>query len=206
MSELVRRAEVPVATTKYYLREGLLHPGSRTAPNQAEYDASHLHRLRLIRVLVEVGGLEIAQVRAVVEALDDPAVSTHRLLGLAHYAIGSRSGGRASPEDTPERGEVDLLLEELGWQVTPDAPGRAELAAALAGLRRVGWEATADRFRPYADAAFALAEHEVGAVSDEPSRAETVERAIVGTVVFEKALVALRRLALEHHSKTFFAR
>ncbi len=36
------------------------------------------------------------------------------------------------------------------------------------------------------------------------SRTETVEAAVVGTVRFEAALVALRRLAEEHHSAGHF--
>jgi hypothetical protein len=41
-------------------------------------------------------------------------------------------------------------------------------------------------------------------VSDEPTRGATVERVVIGTVVFETALLALRRLAQEHHSAAQF--
>ena len=37
ISELSARTGVPVATIKYYLREGLLPEGERTAPTQATY-------------------------------------------------------------------------------------------------------------------------------------------------------------------------
>jgi hypothetical protein len=66
-------------------------------------------------------------------------------------------------------------------------------------------------FAPYAEAAFRLAEREIEYVAAradpgaERARAEAVEDVIIGTVVFEVALVALRRLAQEHHSASRFA-
>jgi len=48
ISELSSRSGVPVATVKFYLREGLLAGGEKSSQTQASYDASHLSRLRLI--------------------------------------------------------------------------------------------------------------------------------------------------------------
>ena len=53
---------VTVATLKYYLREGLLHAGASTAVNQADYDDSHVRRVRLVRALLHLGRLRIADV------------------------------------------------------------------------------------------------------------------------------------------------
>ncbi|GMA88788.1 hypothetical protein GCM10025868_40380 [Angustibacter aerolatus] len=47
---------MPVATVKYYLREGLLPPGTPTSRTQAQYDEEHVRRLRLVRALLDVGG------------------------------------------------------------------------------------------------------------------------------------------------------
>jgi DNA-binding transcriptional MerR regulator len=77
VSELAERAGVPLATVKYYLREGLLPPGETTGPRRAEYDEAHLRRLRVLRLLREVGGVPVTSLRGVVEALDDgPCRST----------------------------------------------------------------------------------------------------------------------------------
>ena len=38
ISTLAVAADLPVATVKYYLREGLLHPGVATSATQATYD------------------------------------------------------------------------------------------------------------------------------------------------------------------------
>ena len=53
-------------------------------------------------------------------------------------------------------------------------------------------------FRPYADVADALAADELGTVRVD-SRADAVE-GVVGTIAFEAALVALRRLAQARRS------
>ena len=60
ISQLAERAGLPVATVKYYQREGLLPEGVRSAPNQVQYGDAHVRRVRLIRALLETGGLSVA--------------------------------------------------------------------------------------------------------------------------------------------------
>src|SRR5690349_14673458 len=86
--ELAVATGVPIATIKYYLREHLLEPGTPTATTQADYGDHHVERLRLLRVLREVGEIPIASLRAVVAAIDDPALPLHEVLGRAHHALG----------------------------------------------------------------------------------------------------------------------
>jgi DNA-binding transcriptional MerR regulator len=198
ISELSSRTGVPVATIKYYLREGLLRPGEPTAPNQARYGDEHVRRLQLVRSLREIGGLGIEAIHAVVVALDDPEASFHDVLGAAHRALAPRSD---SPPDPDAARSVDDLLDALGWQVSSDAPGRAELARALASLRGFGRDVEADVFRRHAETVESLAAFEVDHVAEADSRTAAVEALVVGTVVFERAMVALRRLAHEHHSR-----
>lgn len=205
ISELSRAGGVPIPTLKFYLREGLLPLGTHTAPNQAEYTDVHLKRLRLIRALTEIGGLKLRAVRAVLHAVEEERLSTHDLLGVAHHALGPESGREPTPPDVAQaRADVDRFLDGLGWRVSPQAPGRWELARALATLRRFRPSADAQVFEPYARAAEQVAAREVASVPAGP-RGEAVEVAVVGTVVFESALVALRRLAQEHHSALRFA-
>lgn len=70
-----------VPTIKFYVREGLLPAGELTSPNQASYGEAHVQRLRLIRALLDVGGLSVASIREVIVAVDDPGRSVHKLLG-----------------------------------------------------------------------------------------------------------------------------
>src|SRR5687767_12715748 len=114
ISELSREAGLPVATVKYYLREGLLPAGTASAPNQAAYDDGHLHRLRLIRTLREIGGLPIERVRAVVAAIEDQTLSRHELFGVVDRARGDASPPGATPDDRRQaRAETDAFLAEL---------------------------------------------------------------------------------------------
>ena len=201
ISELSRKSGVSVASIKFYLRDGLLPPGVATATNQAEYDERHLGRLRLIRTLRDVGGLDLARIGRVTAAIDDEALAPHAVFGVVQRALAPTSDERAAdPLLAAAHADVDRLLVDLGWEVSADAPSRRPLANALAALRRSGRPVDASVFRRYAEAIAPLAEWEVGVVPTGGDPSESVERMAVGTVVFEAALVALRRLAHEHFS------
>lgn len=202
ISELSRRANVPVATIKYYLREGLLPRGAPTAATQAEYGEGHVQRLRLIRALADPGGLPLTTIRRILDAVDDEDTDLHELLGTAHYATGP--GVDASLVHDPEwaelRAHVDALLADLGWDVAPAAPARHQLTHALTALRRLGMPCSADDLQPYAEAAQAVAFEEMKRLDRSSTRAQAVETAVAATVLYEPVLLALRRLAQEHES------
>lgn len=69
MQELAERSGLPRTTIHHYVREGLLPPAHKTAPNAAQYDDAHLERLRLITRLRgdDAGALSIPQIRRVLE-------------------------------------------------------------------------------------------------------------------------------------------
>jgi DNA-binding transcriptional MerR regulator len=196
LSELSRTSGVAIATIKYYLREGLLPAGDAVAPNRAEYAEQHVRRLRLVRVLREVGGLPVDAIRDVVQAIEDPHLSLHAVLGVAHRAISPVS----PPTDEAALAEIDGFLDELGWVVSPEAPGRMELAQALTALRALGRDVETTAFLPYAEAAERIAARELASLPTGAPTDELVEQVVVGTVVHGAALAALRRLAQEHHS------
>jgi DNA-binding transcriptional MerR regulator len=202
ISELSAASGIPVPTLKYYLREGLLPPGEMTAVNQARYGEPHLRRLRLIRALTEVGGLPLKSTRTVLAAIDDEELPLHELLGVAHYALEPA----APAEAATMRDTVDSLLDDLGWTVDEDAPGRRTLGWALGTLRDLGRDVAPETLRRYAAAAGSLAAAEVSAVPADGSRSKAVENVVVGTVMFEVILNALRRLAQEHYSGERFGR
>lgn len=205
ISELSRVSGESIPSIKFYVREGVLPPGHRTARNQAEYGPEHVRRVRLIRTLAEIGGLSLRQIRAVIEAIEDDRLPLHVLLGLAHHALGPpESDEDRTASVARAREDVDRFLDERGWRVSADAPARRALARALATLRLMGRDADPRILEPYARQADHLAAREVATVGDAGTRAEAVEQAVVGTVVFEAVLVSLRRLAQEHHSALRF--
>jgi len=203
ISDLSRLSGVTIPTIKFYLREGLLPAGHRTAPNQATYDQAHLRRLHLVRVLVEVGGMSLQAVRAVLGALEQHDAPLHETLAAAHTAL--RRGPTSTEPGLPAaRAETDAWLAELGWNLMSDTPARDDLAGTLLALRQLGWSVGPEVFERYATHADAMAEAEIAYVAASQDREAAVETTVIGTVVFERALVALRRLAEEHHSRTRF--
>lgn len=198
ISELSAESGVALPTIKYYLREGLLHQGRQVAATRAEYDETHLRRLRLIRALLEVGKLQVASIKKIIEAVDDESLPVHTMLGTAHYAL--------APAVEPEEGEeweaatraVDAVIAEHGWRIAPDAPTRAELAQTLVRMHQLGLSCD---LAPYAEAAHKLvAEVEMDTVPFTGPRDAAVEALVLGTVLYGRAFDTLRRLAQESES------
>jgi DNA-binding transcriptional MerR regulator len=198
ISELSQASGVPIPTVKYYLRESMLPPGQLTSPNQARYSEQHLQRLRLVRVLIEVGGLSIAAVRDVLAAIADEGVAIPKLLASVQYAMVAAQP-REDPAWQEARKDVDEYVAGLGWQITADAPARNQLAEVLHGLRTLSGEPiSADCFAPYAKLAQELAADEIASLpGPDAPRDEIVVQVTVGIAVFESALTALRLLAEE---------
>lgn len=206
ISELSARSGVSVPTIKFYLREGLLPPGSPRAVNQADYGEPHLHRLRLIRALSEIGGLRLREIGGVLAAIDDDRLPLHDVLGVAQYALEPPEAGgpNSAAVDARDVAIVDAGLESLEWVVNPNAPGRATLARVLATLRQLGWDVSAQDVARYGRAVDELAAMEVETLPADGPRGDVVERLVVGTVLFAAVLTAMRRLAQEHHSAERF--
>ena len=207
ISELSRVSGVPVATIKFYLRERLLPEGRLTSPNQAQYDDAHLQRLRLIRALVGVGGLSLAATRDVLTQIDEPTGLTLDLLGTAHQVVAP---------DLPD--DVDLapvveLLRRWGWTTCAEAVGSddegrvddalAALAVALRGLDDAGFEVDPPRLDSYAEAMMQVARTEIAGLPVESATA-AVRYVVLGTVLVEPVLLALRRLAQREASAARF--
>lgn len=201
IGELSRRSGVGVPTIKYYLREGLLEPGEPRAANQADYTEAHLDRLHLIRALLDVGGVSVAQARGVIAALGRTDLTPHQLLGAAHHAVvPSRHPDRGSDAWRDAREEADRLVADREWRVAPDAPARDQLADVIAALRTVNAPEILDAIDTYAATALSLAEVEVDSVVARGEPERMLELVVLGTVLGESLFTALRLLAHEHSS------
>jgi DNA-binding transcriptional MerR regulator len=212
MAELSRSSGVPVATIKYYLREGLLPPGAAISATRAEYGPAHLRRLRLIRALLEIGEVPVAAIRKILAVVDEESVSAHVMLGAVQYELGPHPGRPAGADQHWQAAsrEVDALLADLGWTVTTGAPARTLLVATLAALRRTESAPPGPGLRAYAEAVAALAAAEVSSLLPEDreitgnSRVALAESAVVGMVLHERILIAVHRLAQEDASSRYF--
>lgn len=203
MAELSAESGVPVATIKYYLREGLLPRGERTNTNQARYQASHVRRLKLVRALLDIGGLSIARVREVLDGIDSPT-GLHSVLGRTQRGL---TLGRAQVDDSARAWAADQLgrvADQRGWLLTPDDPVVDAAVDTLATVAALGRTELADRLDRYAELADRTAELDLAGVRDLPDRESVVEAAVIGTVLGDALLAALRRLAQQHASAATF--
>jgi len=196
MAELAARSGYPVPTIKYYLREGLLPPGEATGATRARYDESHVRRLRLIRALTEVAGLRLETVGQVLEDLA-VADSWHEAVGSAHTRLAEHDGPPATAESLAR---ADDLLQRQGWDLAPDSPHRTVLARSLDALAALDHPMSDELLDLYAAAMRQVAAHEVDAVRS-PDREASAEAAVIGTVLQEPVLLAVRRIAQENASR-----
>ena len=116
VSELVRATSVPLATVKYYLREGLLPAARKITARSSEYGEEHVRRLTLLRMLREVGAIPVGRLRELVDAVDNPRLTEHEVFARASDAIasgrhGPRPGGRCRG---PWR-SWSSCLAAIGW-------------------------------------------------------------------------------------------
>lgn len=208
MSELSTATGVAVPTLKFYLREQLLHAGERTSPNQAQYDASHVERVRLVRALLEVGGLSVAQAARVVGALDSD-LPLSSVFGVAQRAVSipaalASAGDEATdaePAPTAGQTRIAALCEGRGWRVYPNNPGLPLAARVLDTYAALGLghisDTVLDRYAQAADLVAAADLAAVGAVDELTEMTRTVA---AGTVLGDTLLAGLRRIAQEAES------
>ncbi|MGW0993041.1 MerR family transcriptional regulator [Streptomyces sp. NPDC002523] len=206
LAELSERSGVSTATIKYYLREGLLPPGRQINATTADYDEEHLRRLRLVRAMIQVGGVPVAKVREVLGHVDDDSLGTSIRLGAAMWA--------ALPQ-TPEPDEDDeyiqtadqeatALLDRLGWQnakrLSSISPAYRSLVVGVAALCRLGYGWGVELLAPYAELMHRTAILDLDNLEMYPSAAERIEFAILGSILNEPVLQALHRLAQEEET------
>ncbi|MBB5830190.1 MerR family transcriptional regulator [Brachybacterium aquaticum] len=237
ISELSARTDVAVGTIKYYLREGLVPPGRSTSRTTAEYDETHVERIRLVRALIQTGGLGLAAVRRVIEVVDGPAPERLDLLAVAQQALlgepekGGPAEGEPAKKSGPaeERGRAEAgepaeqepvagyrirhglppsadvpgtpdpgsraaaWLAEHGWATWPDDRLAARLESAWLACDQAGISVDEAMMHAYADGMEQIARIDVDSVPREAE--DAVRRVVVGTVMIEQVLSALRLLA-----------
>lgn len=218
ISELSARSGLPVGTIKFYLREGLLPAGRRTSRTTAEYDDAHLERLRLVRALGDPGGLDLAAIRRVLAAIDTPDPRRIDVLATAQDALlgaGDKDADEGTTEDTTAEGAAPAPGGEAatagaappasgddararawarsrGWITPPGDAALHRLEQAWAAARHAGLDLDAERLGDYADAMARVAEIDVDSVPEDPR--DAVRQVVVGTVMIEPVLAALRLL------------
>ncbi|WP_432172472.1 MerR family transcriptional regulator [Streptomyces sp. Tue6028] len=205
LAELSERSGVPIATIKYYLREGLLAPGRQINARTSEYDEEHLRRLRLVRAMIQVGRVPVAKVREVLGHVDDDSLGRTIRLGATMWALPQVP----EPDEDDEfvqaaEQEVITLLDRLGWEntkrLTTISSAYRSLVVAMAALRRIGYDWEAELLEPYAELMHRAAVLDLNLLETQPSGAEQIEFAVLGAILIEPVLQALHRLAQEEET------
>lgn len=195
---------MPLSAVKYYQREGLVPAGTRSAPNQVEYDRTHVHRVRLIRALVETGGLSVAATKNVLATLDTEQVPRAEIFRVAQHSMSTPRTGEAAPTaDSVAR--IRRFAEAQGWNITDDNPGIDATARALDGLRAIGFDPPDFYLTAYASAASAAAGADLRALTTASDPDRIAELMVVGTALGDPLFAGLRRLAQQDAAHALFS-
>ena len=196
ISDLSQASQVPLPTIKFYIREGLLPAGRRTAKNQADYDGTHVERLALIRAL-QAAGMRLDTIASALRAADN---AKENFVIAAIDALERPIQAPVDPEQAAHKKAERLLaalIKRRGWRLGADDISVRDAIRALAIiLQGFGGDQDSDSLDVYAQAADLLASHEVPDEIDlNASRAEVLRYCMLGTVLFEPFVLALRRMA-----------
>jgi DNA-binding transcriptional MerR regulator len=174
----------------------LLPAGQRTSKNQADYGPRHVERLALIRALQEAAGLRLETIAralraadtakqdfaiAAIDALERPALdqevdaTAYREAERALLALSKRRGWKISRDDASLRDAVQSAIRAKRW-FEPDTE-YAELEPYFDAVERIALFEIPDSWEPDASPEAAL------------------RYAMLGTVLFEPFILALRRMA-----------
>jgi len=152
ISELAEQAEVPVATVRHYLREGLLPEPVKTSRNMAYYRPEFVERIRLIKQLQEERFMPLRVIRELLEAADGDVERLRSLADAGDLLVARVLAPEA--ERTPETEVLERFeiperalrrLSELGV-LTPTESGYSasdlRIVDAVARFRAAGWNET----------------------------------------------------------------
>jgi len=204
ISELSDRTRVPIDTINHYLRIGVLPRGRPIADRRSEYDETHVERLRLIRAMIEVGGLRLDSVRRVFDSVDESQPSLRDALGQAHYEL-SRHFIEDNEPTAGSLATVDGVIARQDWHIAEDSVHRAALAVSLDTLAEVDSSVNDVLLDFYARMAGQIAAFEISHVDASSSRDAAIRSVAIGTALYEPLIVLLRRLAQEHASRDWAA-
>lgn len=191
ISELSATTGVPIATVKYYIREGMLPRGDAQRANQSDYTHEHVTRLRLIRALADVGQLPLTRIRQILTLIDEPGKIRRTAITEAVDAL---------LPDAPAREDYPLAratLDRLGYAYDPTFTATARLEMAIHAVLDAGMPWDDEIIDAYGPAVFAIADCDIRRLSACPQE-QIVPSGILTVAMYEPVIVALRRVAHIH--------
>jgi len=150
ISELAAAADVPVATVRHYLREGLLPEPEKTSRNMAYYSPELVERIRLIKQLQEERFLPLRVIRELLDSGDGDPERLRALIDLEDRILESALAGerkRVSAREVKRRYDVPKeVLDRLAELevLSPDgrgySPSDARIVEAISRFRAGGYD------------------------------------------------------------------
>jgi DNA-binding transcriptional MerR regulator len=150
ISELAERSDVPVATVRHYLREGLLPEPVKTSRNMAYYPPEFVDRIKLIKQLQEERFMPLRVIRDLLEREDAAPERLRAMIELEDRILERavvEARERVPVREVAERYEVPVevldRLAELGV-LTPDdggySPSDVRIVEAISRFRAGGYD------------------------------------------------------------------
>ena len=209
ISQLSEQTGVPIPRIKYYIREGLVPRATVTAEDPGGYGSDHVHRVRLVRAMVTIGGMSIASARAVLAELDSPQPQVPVALGQAIIGVNSRPGDPDPGGGTPSAREqaaalIAALIADRDWNLAADEPALAPLITAVETMIDTGHEDLLGHLDVYAEAAERIADADVASLAPTDDPATIVEKSVLGTVLGSVFIDSLRKLAHSDRARRLF--
>jgi DNA-binding transcriptional MerR regulator len=150
ISELAERADVPVATVRHYLREGLLPEPVKTSRNMAYYPPEFVERIRLIKQLQEERFMPLRVIRDLLEREDAEPERLQAMIELEDRILERALAGERERVPVDEvRARYDVPQEVLDRLaeldvLTPDergySPSDVRVVEAISRFRAGGYD------------------------------------------------------------------
>ncbi len=118
IGELSRRTGISTSAINYYVREGLLPPPLKTAPNMAYYDPGYVDMVNSIKILQKEKGLSLNEIKELLEQGQVPwpeGFPPEDFSGASGIAVGSR---RALDRRKHIMGVAARVFAEKGYYAT----------------------------------------------------------------------------------------
>ena len=146
-------------------------------------------RIGVAEALTGPAGLSVSQVKAILRIIDEPESSLNDRLAAATAVLADGADKGTDDESYPRARRV---VDWLGEPNRAEAPAAALLENALHAVETAGFELHPNQFAIYGEHMLAIAASEIANIPTDP--AEAVQYAVLGTVLFEPVLTAIRRL------------
>jgi DNA-binding transcriptional MerR regulator len=218
IGELSRLSGVSKQTIHYYQREGLLHPPTKTHPNVAYYDSSHVDRLALIKRLKEGRRLKLTEIKDHLAGNQEPYLEEEFITGALtrEPPDGQRySRARLQKETGLSTSEIRLLTKS--GLLSPETEGGketygvadVETARSFKGILETGYsiDTAIETVIPYVEAFKAPARNEAKNLLQIPIN--DADSTLIASICrdadshIERALlIARRRVIVEETART----